>query len=475
MNGKPATRARLDRDYGMVFQAPVLFDWRTVEENVQLPLELFGQDQATRAGRAREMLDLVGLSDFGKHHPYQLSGGMQQRVAIARALAFSPALLLMDEPFGALDEMTRERMNSELLAIWARTGITVVFVTHSIPEAVFLSSRVVVMSPRPGRITHIIEVDLERPRGARHAREPALLRARHRRARGPARRRGPPRRDRGVLYGADRRRGWQRMKRAAGAIRRYAPAIVIFVLFLAAWETGVRVLGIKGFILPAPSAIWTALLDNWSDGYQVFPAARVTLYEALGGLALGTTLGLFVAFVVSRFPMSRDAILPVAVAVNAIPIIAFAPLANNWFGIQSPVSKMAVAASLVFFPIMINTLRGLTQVEPSAIELMRSYAAGDGSVTRHLRIPNALPYFLTGLKIATTLSLIGAVVGEYFGGLTVALGRVVVGSASALRFDITWAAIVVVSLMGIVLYLAVLALEQVLIPWHPSVRGERVA
>jgi NitT/TauT family transport system ATP-binding protein len=165
VNGKPASRARLDRDYGMVFQAPVLFDWRTVEENVQLPLELFGQDRATRAGRAREMLDLVGLSDFGRHHPYELSGGMQQRVAIARALAFSPALLLMDEPFGALDEMTRERMNSEVLSIWARTGITVVFVTHSIPEAVFLSSRVAVMSPRPGRITHLIDVDLERPRG----------------------------------------------------------------------------------------------------------------------------------------------------------------------------------------------------------------------------------------------------------------------------------------------------------------------
>ena len=165
VNGKSAAHARLDRDYGMVFQAPVLFDWRTVEENVQLPLELFGQDRATRTHRAHEMLDLVGLGDFGKHHPYQLSGGMQQRVAIARALAFSPSLLLMDEPFGALDEMTRERMNSELLAIWERTGITVVFVTHSIPEAVFLSSRVAVMSARPGRITQLIEVDLERPRG----------------------------------------------------------------------------------------------------------------------------------------------------------------------------------------------------------------------------------------------------------------------------------------------------------------------
>jgi NitT/TauT family transport system permease protein len=262
------------------------------------------------------------------------------------------------------------------------------------------------------------------------------------------------------------------MRRALGALRRYAPAIVLFVLFLTAWEAGVRILGIKGFILPAPSAIWTALTDNWGANYQIFPAAQVTLYEALGGLAIGTALGLFVAFVVSRFPVSRDAILPVAVAMNAIPIIAFAPLANNWFGIQSPMSKMAVAASLVFFPIMINTLRGLTQVEGSALELMRSYAAGDGSVMRHVRVPNALPFFFTGLKIATTLSLIGAVVGEYFGGLTVALGRVVVGSASALRFDITWAAIMVVSLMGIVLYLAVLAIEQIVIPWHPSVRGE---
>jgi NitT/TauT family transport system ATP-binding protein len=165
VNGKPAARARIDREYGMVFQAPLLFDWRTVEENVQLPLELLGQDRATRARRAEEMLELVDLTEFARHHPYQLSGGMQQRVAIARALAFSPSLLLMDEPFGALDEMTRERMNAELLRIWERTGITVVFVTHSIPEAVFLSSRVAVMSARPGRITHLVDVDLERPRG----------------------------------------------------------------------------------------------------------------------------------------------------------------------------------------------------------------------------------------------------------------------------------------------------------------------
>jgi NitT/TauT family transport system ATP-binding protein len=164
VNGKPADRARRDRDYGMVFQAPVLFEWRTVEDNVKLPLEIQGAGSAKRTARAKEMLELVELGDFLGHYPFQLSGGMQQRVAIARALAFEPAILLMDEPFGALDEMTRERMNSEVLRIWERTGTTVIFVTHSIPEAVFLSSRVVVMSARPGRITKVIDVDLPRPR-----------------------------------------------------------------------------------------------------------------------------------------------------------------------------------------------------------------------------------------------------------------------------------------------------------------------
>jgi NitT/TauT family transport system ATP-binding protein len=164
VNGKPAARARRDRDYGMVFQAPVLFDWRTVQGNVELPLEISGAPKAQRTERALEHLRLVELSDFAGHYPWQLSGGMQQRVAIARALAVDPAILLMDEPFGALDEMTRERMNSEVLRIWEQTGTTVVFVTHSIPEAVFLSSRVVVMSARPGRITNVIDVDLPRPR-----------------------------------------------------------------------------------------------------------------------------------------------------------------------------------------------------------------------------------------------------------------------------------------------------------------------
>ena len=160
VNGKSASRARLDQDYGIAFQSAGLLEWRTVQGNVELPLGLHGVGKAQRREQALELLDLMGLADFASHRPSQLSGGMQQRVAIARALARRPALLLMDEPFGALDEMTRERMQSELIRICAETGAAVVFVTHSIPEAVFLSQRVVVMSPRPGRITEVIDVPL---------------------------------------------------------------------------------------------------------------------------------------------------------------------------------------------------------------------------------------------------------------------------------------------------------------------------
>jgi NitT/TauT family transport system ATP-binding protein len=170
VNGKSARQARIDQDYGIVFQAPVLFEWRTILNNVILPLELRGVGKEQRLRRAHELLALVELNGFEQHYPWQLSGGMQQRAAIARALAEQPKLLLMDEPFGALDEMTRERMNAELHKIWLETKTTVIFVTHSISEAVFLSTRVLVMSARPGEIIQEIPIDLKLPRGI-HTRE----------------------------------------------------------------------------------------------------------------------------------------------------------------------------------------------------------------------------------------------------------------------------------------------------------------
>ena len=175
VNGKPASQARRDHDYGIVFQEAVLYDWRTVSKNIALPLELLRWGREKRAQRVNEMLRLVELEGFEDRRPWELSGGMQQRVAIARALSFDPSLLLMDEPFGALDEMTRERLNMELLRIWEASGSTIVFVTHSIAEAVFLSTRVVVMSPRPGQIADLVDIDLPYPRTAETREEPRFF------------------------------------------------------------------------------------------------------------------------------------------------------------------------------------------------------------------------------------------------------------------------------------------------------------
>jgi NitT/TauT family transport system ATP-binding protein len=164
VNGVPPHEARLKRQYGYVFQAPALYPWRTVERNVMLPLEVMGVTKDERRRRAREQLDLVNLAGFARKFPWQLSGGMQQRVSIARALSFDPALLLMDEPFGALDEIVRDHLNEQLLRLWDKTGKTVLFVTHSLPEAVFLSTRIVVMSPRPGRVVDVISCEFPRDR-----------------------------------------------------------------------------------------------------------------------------------------------------------------------------------------------------------------------------------------------------------------------------------------------------------------------
>ncbi len=178
--GMTPSEARQARVYGYVFQAPALFPWRTVERNVRLPLEVMRLPRAEQVSRARQYLELVGLTEFRRRFPWQLSGGMQQRVSIARALSFEPSLLLMDEPFGALDEITRDGLNLHLHRLWRRTGMTVVFVTHSIPEAVYLSSRIVVMSPRPGRVTEVIDVDLGGERDLDVRETPAFLRVAHR-------------------------------------------------------------------------------------------------------------------------------------------------------------------------------------------------------------------------------------------------------------------------------------------------------
>lgn len=258
------------------------------------------------------------------------------------------------------------------------------------------------------------------------------------------------------------------LSRLARQVRAQAPAIVVFVTVIVGWEAFVAAANLQQFVLPRPSEIITAFIAEWNT---LRIAAANTLYEALGGLVIGVTAGVLTAFAVSRWARVREAVLPIAIGASAVPIIAAAPIMSNWFGILNPFAKMAIVILLVFFPMLINVARGLTQVDPSALELMEASAATPGQVLRKVRLPNALPYFFTGLKVSTTLSLIGAVVAEYFGGSNDVLGRVIVQSSSRLAFDVTWAAILVAAISGIVLYLVAITVERLVIPWHASQRA----
>jgi len=253
-------------------------------------------------------------------------------------------------------------------------------------------------------------------------------------------------------------------------VRNYFPALLIFLTAIAIWELLVWILHIQAFLLPAPSAIYHAFSDNLE---RLIFIGQFTTKEALGGFVIGCSLGIVVAFATSRWSTASEALMPFAIAANSVPIIAFAPILNNWFGIDNPLSKMMIVAIIVFFPMMINTVRGLTLVDPAALELMRSYAASELDILRKLRVPNSLPYMFNAFKVAASLSMIGAVVSEYFGGNRSALGVFITQEAAQFRFAKSWAAIIIACIVGITFYLVILAVERVAIPWHASVRNSQ--
>jgi len=258
-----------------------------------------------------------------------------------------------------------------------------------------------------------------------------------------------------------------RRARGGAALRRDAlPPVVALVVLLVTWELVVRGLGLKQFILPSPLAIAAAWQENLS---VLFPAALYTLGEVLGGLLIGVTAGILVGASAARFAAIRGSLLPFAIVANSVPIIAFAPIFNNWFGTDTQFSKAMIAAVLVFFPVMINTLRGLLNVDPAALELLRSYAARERTVFRSLRIPNSLPFIFTSLRVATTLATIGAIVSEYFAAPRGSLGQYIATQSAFLAFERSWAAIVFAAAIGIGLYLVVAGLERILSPWAQAV------
>jgi NitT/TauT family transport system permease protein len=258
--------------------------------------------------------------------------------------------------------------------------------------------------------------------------------------------------------------------RARRLVAEWFPALVVFVAGIAVWEGLVRGLEVQNFLLPAPSAIVDTL---WDDRTQLWNAAFFTFREALGGWLIGCSAGFLVAVLIARFRRLQAAVMPYAIAAGAIPIIAFAPITNNWFGVTGMTSKIAIAAVLCFFPVMVNTMRGLTSVRASSIELMHSYAASELTIFRRVRLPNSLPYVFSGLKVATVLAMIGAIVGDYFGGAPGALGVQIRRWVGIFAFEQAWAGIVIASGLGILFYGSVALVERLTMGWHPSVRGAR--
>lgn len=254
--------------------------------------------------------------------------------------------------------------------------------------------------------------------------------------------------------------------RVMRVVFRSLPPLLVLVVVLVLWEISASGAGRR--VIPPPSAILNAGIDNFE---QLRRATLATTYEAIGGFILGTVGGLLLAFATSRWVTARDVLLPVAIASSAIPIIAVAPILNNWFGVLNPASKMMMAALLVFFPVLINVTRGLVEVKPASVELMRSYAAGDLAVLRKLRVPNMLPFLFTAMKVGATLAFIGALVGEYFGGSSDVLGFVVLTSMSSGSFALAWAGILLGAAAAIAAYLIVSILERVAIPWHSELQA----
>ncbi len=246
------------------------------------------------------------------------------------------------------------------------------------------------------------------------------------------------------------------------------PAILAFVAVAGIWETAIRVFDVQAFILPAPSVIVGRFL---ATADVVWSAGARTLIEAVGGLLLGTSLAILVAAMTVRWVPVREGLMPFAIAANSIPIIALAPIANGMFSITSPVPKMVVVAVVVFFPVLINTARGLLEVDPDELELMRSYAASPAQVMWRVRVPHALPYFFSAMKVVSVLSVVFAIVAEYFGGPQDVLGQYILTKANLFVYPDAWAGILVASILGVALYAVVLAMERLVMPWHVSFRA----
>jgi ABC-type nitrate/sulfonate/bicarbonate transport system permease component len=373
---------------------------------------------------------MMGLKGTESWYPSELSGGMQQRVAIARALILDPEILLLDEPFGALDSITRERLNILLLELWRKTKKTVVFVTHSISEAVLLSTKIAILSKSTGKIQKILLLDPKKKgRGERSRR---------------AREREP------VL---------QRLK------KRYEYLLIPagIALFLSIWGMVSRVSGLPEFILPLPTTVFGRFVSALRGGL-ILKNLLVTAYESLSGFLIGSISAFIIGYFLAKSRTVERILSPYIVAMQAIPIVALAPLLIIWFGFGIN-TKIFIAALIIFFPILINSIVGIRSADREIMELLTSLDAGPFKTFFKFELPSALPIVFGGLKVGITYSVIGAVVGEFLGA-SKGLGALVNMSRASFDTPLVFVSIALLGILGISFYLSMSLIEYLFLGRH---------
>ena len=451
------------QDRCMVFQNYGLLPWRNVRDNAEFGLEIRGQSPAERRAVCQRSIDKVGLQGFERHYPHQLSGGMQQRTGLARALSKDPKILLMDEPFAAVDMQTRELLQEELLKIWNTTETTVLFVTHSVEEAVYLGDRVIVMAARPGRIRAVVKIDLPRPRYASDVKASPRFGELCGQLREFLRSDPQPKASRvtAVESPPERRKRGFHLTDYPNAVR-----VSSVALTLGLWEWYGR--GVDPIFMSYPTAILAAVPAMIAKG-ELQRALLLTLQGLSIGFVLAIVFGILIGLLMGRYRLV-DYLLDVQIsALYSTPNVALIPLLILWFGLGMN-SKIAIVFLAAFFPIIVNTYGGVRNVSRGLVEIAQAEGASEAQIFGKIILPASLPFIMTGIRLAVGRAVVGMVVAEMFTAMT-GLGGAIMYYSNAFATDKLFVVIILLALLGVALTEGVKFLEVRLAPWKETERA----